>query len=116
MFADLSRAGRGALWAVPVMLAGCGAVYPELSPPVRNAPQNQTMEPPPPDDLLFVRFVKAEIPQRTRDGRAWDSVGNALPDVFAKFTILFHCKGYSQGHLIISHDTRMPIRESGLGK
>jgi len=66
--------------------AGCGAVYPELSTPVRPA-GNRALDPPPPDDLVFLKFESAQIPIRTRDGRQWDSVGGSAPDPFAKLLI-----------------------------
>lgn len=68
-------------------LLGCGAVYPQLSTPVRTPPAHLELKPPPPEDLLFVKFAGATIPTRTRDGRSWDSVGGSLPDPFAKFFV-----------------------------
>ncbi len=67
-------------------LSACGAVYPEIGTPVR-APGNRRLEPPPPEDLLFLKFATAVIPPRTRDGRQWDSVGGSAPDPFAKLII-----------------------------
>ena len=76
----------------PLLLAalsalGCGAVYPQLATPVRNPPGEVVLKPPPPDDLLFLKFEGAVIPTRTRDGRSWDSVGGSLPDAFAKLIV-----------------------------
>ncbi len=68
-------------------LLGCGAVYPQLETPVRNPPPHVALVPPPPEDLLFLKFGGAVIPSRTRDGRKWDSVGGSLPDAFAKLII-----------------------------
>lgn len=68
-------------------LIGCGAVYPQLSTPVRTPPPQVKLTPPPPDDLLFLKFAGAVIPTRTRDGRNWDSVGGSLPDAFAKLYV-----------------------------
>jgi hypothetical protein len=68
-------------------LLGCGAVYPQLETPVRTPPAHVTLAPPPPDDLLFIKFAGAVIPSRTRDGRNWDSVGGSLPDAFAKLYV-----------------------------
>lgn len=62
-------------------------MYPQLSTPVRTAPSHITLAPPPPDDLLFLKFAGAVIPTRTRDGRSWDSVGGSLPDAFAKLIV-----------------------------
>jgi hypothetical protein len=68
-------------------LFGCGAVYPQLETPVRTPPGQVKLTPPPPDDLLFLKFAGAVIPKRTRDGRNWDSVGGSLPDAFAKLYV-----------------------------
>lgn len=65
-------------------LAGCGAVFPEISPPVKSPPNNRELTPAPPSDLVFIAFAGAEIPAKTRDGRQWDSVGGSAPDPFAK--------------------------------
>lgn len=72
-----------ALAVLALVASGCGAVYPELSAPVRPAPAGD-LTPPPPEELVFLRFIGAEIPPTTRDGRKWDSVGGAAPDPFAK--------------------------------
>jgi len=37
--------------------------------------------------LLYIDFVKAEIPARTRDGREWDSLGGSPADPFAKLIV-----------------------------
>ncbi len=68
-------------------LLGCGAVYPQLETPVRTPPGQVAITPPPPDNLLFLKFAGAVIPTRTRDGRNWDSVGGSLPDAFAKLLV-----------------------------
>jgi len=68
-------------------LVGCGAVYPQLETPVRTPPGQVALTPPPPDELLFLKFAGAVIPSRTRDGRNWDSVGGSLPDAFAKLIV-----------------------------
>ena len=67
-------------------LTACGAVYPEISTPVRPAGERR-LEPPPPEDMVFLKFANAQIPTRTRDGRQWDSVGGSAPDPFAKLLI-----------------------------
>jgi hypothetical protein len=72
---------------VALGLAGCGAVYPQLETPVRTPPGQVVLKPPPPDDLVFLKFAGAVIPTRTRDGRNWDSVGGSLPDAFAKLLV-----------------------------
>lgn len=65
----------------------CGAVYPELATPAREAPPGFAFEPPPPPDLVYLAFSKAIIPEKTQDGRAWDAVGGSLPDPFAKLIV-----------------------------
>jgi hypothetical protein len=70
-----------------VAVLACGAVYPQLGTPVRTPPAHVKLTPPPPEELLFVKFAGAVIPTRTRDGRNWDSVGGSLPDVFAKLFV-----------------------------
>jgi len=75
------------LLLVALGLLGCGAVYPQLETPVRTPPGQVALTPPPPDDLVFLKFAGAVIPTRTRDGRNWDSVGGSLPDAFAKLMV-----------------------------
>lgn len=70
-----------------MLLSACGAVFPEISPPVKAPPAGREVTPPPPPDLLYIAFEKAEIPSRTRDGRQWDNVGGSLPDPFAKLFV-----------------------------
>jgi hypothetical protein len=69
---------------------GCAAVYPEIAPPLKATPAGRKIAPPPPPDLLYIDFGSAEIPPRTRDGRAWDSLGGSLPDPFAKLIVDNH--------------------------
>jgi membrane-associated protease RseP (regulator of RpoE activity) len=52
-----------------------------------RAPGARQLDPPPPDDIVFLKFASAQIPTRTRDGRQWDSVGGSAPDPFAKLLI-----------------------------
>ena len=52
-----------------------------------RAAGTRTLDPPPPEDLVYLKFAKAHIPTHTRDGRQWDSVGGAAPDPFAKLMI-----------------------------
>src|SRR5882724_10724580 len=76
------------LLALPwfALSSACGAVYPEIGTPVRPAGSRQ-LDPPPPDDMVYLKFARAEIPTRTRDGRQWDSVGGSAPDPFAKLLL-----------------------------
>ena len=86
----LSASFRGAARCLPllcvVLSIACGAVYPEVSTPVRPVGERH-LDPPPPDDLVYLKFANAQIPVRTRDGRQWDSVGGSAPDPFAKLLI-----------------------------
>ena len=90
------RAVRGALlrkfalcvaMGFGVVASACGAVFPELTPPIRQPPPGFVFEPAPPPDLLYIEFEKATIPSKTRDGRNWDSVGGSLPDPIAKLFV-----------------------------
>ncbi len=85
------RAFGGAALASFLVLAagsvGCGAVYPEVATPVNSSPPGFKMDPPPPEDVLYVQFASALIPKKTRDGRQWDEVGGEAPDVFAKLIV-----------------------------
>lgn len=76
--------GFGALLAggLGASVAGCAAVYPEITTPIRAVPPGRDLEPPPPADVLYIAISEVEIAGRTRDGRAWDEGG--LPDVYAK--------------------------------
>jgi hypothetical protein len=67
--------------------AACGVVYPEVQTPLRTPPPGFSLVPPPPDDLIYLRFHGAVIPTKTVDGREWDSVGGAAPDPFAKLLV-----------------------------
>ncbi len=85
------RAFKAATLASFVFLAGavsaCGAVYPEVQTPLNTSPPGMTMNPPPPEDVLYVQFASAQIPAKTRDGRQWDAMGGSAPDVFAKLIV-----------------------------
>src|SRR5689334_7709205 len=80
---------KASLLLAPLALlsAACGAVFPEIAPPVKAPPPGRDLAPPPPSDLLFVTFVGADIPDKTRDGRKWDSLGGSAPDPFAKLFV-----------------------------
>ncbi len=85
------RAFKAATLASFVLLAAgtaaCSAVYPEVQTPVNSSPPGMKLDPPPPEDVLYVQFSSAQIPAKTRDGRQWDAVGGAAPDVFAKLIV-----------------------------
>lgn len=65
----------------------CGVVYPEVQTPLRTPPPGFSLAPPPPDDLLYLRFQGAVIPAKTVDGRDWDSSGGTAPDPYAKLLV-----------------------------
>jgi hypothetical protein len=67
-------------------LAGCPAVYPELGTRTRAIPAGLPLDPGPPADLRWVRFVSARVPERTRDGRAWAQNGK-FADPYAKLFV-----------------------------
>jgi len=72
---------------IATLSLACGAVYPEVSTPLRTPPPGFALKPPPPKDLFFVRFAGAVIPKKTRDGRQWDSVGGEAPDPYGKILV-----------------------------
>lgn len=63
--------------------SGCAMLYPELSTPLRGPVSEDHYDPPPPKDVVYVAIKSARIPPKTRDGRSWDKMGGAAPDVFA---------------------------------
>jgi hypothetical protein len=67
--------------------SACGVVYPEVQTPLRTPPPGFSLVPPPPEDLLYLRFEGADVPARTVDGRAWDEGGGAEPDPYAKLLV-----------------------------
>lgn len=73
--------------AALVALPGCPAVYPELNTATRKPPAGALVDPPPPDDLHWIRVKAAHIPPHARDGRPWDQVLGSLPDPYAKILV-----------------------------
>ncbi|APR78949.1 Hypothetical protein A7982_04296 [Minicystis rosea] len=67
------------------ILTGCPAVYPELGTRTRAIPAGQPLDPAPPSELRWLRFVSARVPERTRDGRAWSPSGKPSP--YAKLLV-----------------------------
>jgi len=67
------------LFALAAPLAGCPAVYPELGTRTHTIPSGQPLDPPPPEGMHWLRFVSGRVPERTRDGRAWQANGKASP-------------------------------------
>jgi PDZ domain len=68
------------LAVILLLLGGCAAVFPEMQTAV-HAPGPGPLEPPPSDDIFYIYFESANLPNRTRDGRPWN------PDPFAKLII-----------------------------
>jgi membrane-associated protease RseP (regulator of RpoE activity) len=58
-----------------------------MSTRLEAAPQGRPLDPPPPDDRLFVAIVSGTVPPRTRDGRSWDQVFGSLPDPYVKLKV-----------------------------
>lgn len=79
---------------IPLAAGGCSALYPELSARLREPPSDQELHPPPPEDVRWLRVVRARVPERTRDGRAWDSGAGDLPDPYVRVLVngeeIFH--------------------------
>ncbi len=65
----------------------CVGLYPEISTPLKRPPAGAELEPPPPPDMLYIAFKRAEIPRLTRDGRRWDELGMGAPDSFATVSL-----------------------------
>ena len=60
-------------------LTGCPAVFPELQTRTRPIAPGLTLDPPPPEDVRFLRVASATVPDHTRDGRKWQASGKANP-------------------------------------
>lgn len=88
--AGTSARSGAALWLAAWLLAsclGCAAVYPEVKTRIGPAPPDAELEPPPPEQLLFIAFESVTVPRTTRGGRPWDDVGNPAPDPIGKVFI-----------------------------
>jgi hypothetical protein len=62
--------------------AGCIAIYPELTTKLHSMPSGQVADPPPPDNLKWMRVLSARVPPTSRDGRAWTDLLGSLPDPY----------------------------------
>lgn len=71
---------------VGLALAACAAVYPELQTPVRAPPPGKVADRTP-GGFRYVAVLRAKVPDHTRDGRAWDSVGDTAPDPYVVVAI-----------------------------
>lgn len=70
-----------------IAVVGCAAVYPELGTSIRAVQGDMTLDPPPPDELRWIRFTGATIPAQMRDGRTWQQSLGRLPNPYAKLII-----------------------------
>jgi hypothetical protein len=78
--AAISPTVAAAVVAAGALVAlGCPAVYPELGTRTHPIPAGQPLDPGPPPDLRWMKFVSARVPDRTRDGRPWGPSGKASP-------------------------------------
>lgn len=75
VFAALVFAGAG---------VGCAAVYPAIDTPIRPAPEDVKLDPPPPESLYYLSLKGAVVPQRTRGNEKWDELGEGAPDPYVK--------------------------------
>ncbi len=85
-----------------VALAGCPAVYPELGTRTHTIPAGQPLDPPPPQEMHWIKFLSARVPAQTRDGRKWQSNGKASP--YAKLLV----NGVELLHTSAESDTLAP--------
>ncbi|AKT43185.1 uncharacterized protein CMC5_074160 [Chondromyces crocatus] len=67
--------------------SGCPAIYPELGTRLREPAPGQVLEPPPPENLRFIKFVSGTVPERTRDGRTWSRGKGGEPDPYARLLV-----------------------------
>lgn len=70
---------RALLFVAVIALAGCPAVYPELGTRTRPIPAGIALDPPPPQELRFLRLVSGKVPPKRRDGQPWQGNGKASP-------------------------------------
>ncbi|MBK9265826.1 MAG: PDZ domain-containing protein [Polyangiaceae bacterium] len=68
-------------------VVGCAAVYPELGMTIRPVKGEMALDPPPPEELRWIRFTGATIPPQMRDGRTWQQSLGRLPNPYAKLII-----------------------------
>lgn len=84
------------MWA-SLVGAGCAAVYPAIDTPVRPAPDDVKLEPPPPEQLYYVGLEGGTVPPRTRGNEPWDELGEGAPDPYVKL--------YLDGDLLFTTST-----------
>lgn len=69
------------------VMVGCAAVYPELGTSLRTPTAEMPLDPPPPEELRWLRFTGAMIPSQMRDGRTWQASLGRLPNPYAKLML-----------------------------
>lgn len=79
--------GTAAIFVSVSSLAGCPAVYPELPTRMRKALTEAALDPPPPENVYWLKFASARVPERTRGGKTWGESLGKLPDPIAKLYI-----------------------------
>lgn len=62
----------------------CAAVYPIVDTPLRTAPPDVKLDPPPPSTLYYLAIKGGTVPPRTRGNEKWDELGDGAPDPFVK--------------------------------
>lgn len=82
---------------------GCAAVYPAIDTPVRPAPEDAKLDPPPPESLYYLALKGAVVPQRTRGNAKWDEFGSGAPDPYVKL--------YLDGDLLFTTSTEQDTYE-----
>jgi hypothetical protein len=90
------------------VLWGCPAVYPELGTRTRPMLPGQPLDPPPPQDLRWIRFLAGTVPERTRDGRSWQQNGK-FADPYVKLIV----NGKELLKTPVQHDTLAPTWPDG---
>lgn len=86
-----ARALRGvsalAAFALGFSTLACAAVYPEIVTKTNPVLEGQVLDPPPPEDVHWIRFLSARVPATTRDGRKWDKGAGNMPDIYARLLL-----------------------------
>lgn len=85
----VSKVASLALAALVAAVVGCPAVYPEIGTRLRTPSRDAAavLDPPPPDEVRWIRFTGGKVPELTRGGQKWDQVLGSLPDPYAKLMV-----------------------------
>jgi hypothetical protein len=86
---------------------GCDAL-PRRTPRLEPLPAGTKLDPPPPPNVLWLRFDSARVPPRARDGQSWDE-GGGLPDPVATLSV----DGAEVLRSAPASDTLEPVWEDG---